>query len=106
MKKDIPFWHSFRGEGLRKLGFKFVDSDSDETGEVLTFKNNKMYVNPIKLVVDTQTGGFALYECYGASYIIPMEVEIPVLAAILDLYSELGLMNGVYNELHRIHLED
>ena len=28
MKKDIPFWHSFRGEGLRKLGFKFVDSDS------------------------------------------------------------------------------
>ena len=51
MKKDIPFWHSFRGEGLRKLGFKFVDSDSDETGEVLTFKNNKMYVNPIKLVV-------------------------------------------------------
>ena len=27
-------------------------------------------------------------------------------STILDLYSELGLMNGVYNELHRIHLED
>ena len=105
MKKDIPFWRSFRGEGLKKLGFNFVDSDSDETGEVLTFKNIKMYVNPIKLVIDTQTGGFALYECSGVVY-KPMEVEIPVLAAILDLYSELGLMNSVYNELHRIHLED
>lgn len=105
MEKDIPFWHSFKGEGLKKLGFKFTSSECDETGEVITFKNTKMYVNPIKLVVDTQTGGFALYECSGVIY-KPMEVEIPVLAAILDLYSELGLMNGVYNELHRIHLED
>ena len=35
-----------------------------------------------------------------------MPVSHELLAAILDLYSELGLMNGVYNELHRIHLED
>lgn len=110
MTKDVPFWHSFRGAGLKKLGFKLVDTESDETGEVLIFKNAKMYINPIKLVVDTQTGGFAVYECSvnedNEEFRRPMEIEIPILAAVLDLYSELGLLNGVYNELHSFHRED
>lgn len=105
-----PFWHCFRGEGLKKLGFRIVDNECDETGEIITFKNNKLYVNPIKLVIDTMTGGFAVYECIytesGAEKCKPIEVELPVLAAILDLYSEIGLMTGVYNELHNIHKED
>ncbi len=109
-KKDIPFWHCFKGAGLKKLGFKLIDTECDDSAELLIFKNCKMYINPIKLIIDTQTGGFAVYECCvtetGDEKDKPIEIELPVLAAVLDLYSELGLLTGVYNELHSFHKED
>lgn len=110
MKKDIPFWHCFKATGLKKLGFKLIDTECDDSAELLIFKNSKMYVNPIKLVIDTTTGGFVVYEClldeYGNTKNRAIEVELPVLAAVLDLYSEIGLLTGVYNELHGFHKED
>lgn len=105
MKKDIPFWHSFKGKGLKKLGFVLSETHSDETGELLVFKNTKNYIYPVYLSIDTMSGDFLFYTIKTGIQ-DPMPVSYALLAAILDLYSELGLMNGVYNELHRIHLED
>lgn len=105
MKKDIPFWHSFKGKGLKKLGFVLSETCSDETGEVLVFKNSKNYIHSAYLSIDTMSGDFLFYTITtGVQESMPVSHEL--LAAILDLYSELGLMNGVYNELHRIRLED
>lgn len=105
MKKDIPFWHSFKATGLKKLGFVLSETHSDKTGEVLMFKNSKNYIHPVYLSIDTMSGDF-LFCTITTGIQESMPVSHELLAAILDLYSELGLMNGVYNELHRIHLED
>lgn len=105
MKKDIPFWHSFKGKGLKKIGFVLSETHSDETGELLVFKNIKNYIYPAYLSIDTMSGDFLFYTITtGIQESMPVSHEL--LAAILDLYSELGLMNGVYNELHKIQMED
>lgn len=105
MKKDIPFWHSFKAKGLKKLGFVLSETHSDETGEVLVFKDSKHYIHSAYLSIDTLSGDFMFYTITTGIQ-EPMPVSDELLAAILDLYSELGLINGVYNELHKIHLED
>lgn len=81
------------------------ETHSDETGEVLVFKNSKNYIHSVYLSIDTMSGDFLFYTITtGVQESMPVSHEL--LAAILDLYSELGLMNGVYNELHKIQMED
>ena len=60
-EKDIPFWHSFKGKGLKKLGFVLSETCSDETGEVLVFKNSKNYIHSAYLSIDTMSGDFLFY---------------------------------------------
>ena len=98
MKKDVEYWCLFKGEKLKKLGYDLSFDLSDDTGEILIFKNTEIYMGTVYLTIDTMTGDFMHYAFKGHALSVveePMPVSLDLLSAILDLYSELGLANGI-----------